>query len=72
MPLKRFFNSGPPLLHVICLFGPRSDRSTQIILLPLITLIYPLFKLVPPTYDWRMRSRINRCIKDFAGNRGGY
>jgi hypothetical protein len=33
-------------------------------LLPLITLIYPLFKLVPPTYDWRMRSRINRWYKD--------
>ena|SRR5438034_4161435 len=24
----------------------------------------PLFKLIPPTYDWRMRSRINRWYKD--------
>jgi hypothetical protein len=33
-------------------------------LLPLITLVYPLFKLIPPNYDWRMRSRINRWYKD--------
>jgi uncharacterized protein len=33
-------------------------------LLPLITLVYPLFKLIPPTYDWRMKSRINRWYKD--------
>jgi hypothetical protein len=26
--------------------------------------VYPLFKLIPPTYDWRMRSRINRWYKD--------
>ena len=36
----------------------------KIILLPLITLVYPLFKLIPPTYDWRMRSRINRWYRD--------
>jgi hypothetical protein len=36
----------------------------KIMLLPLITLIYPLFKLVPQTYDWRMRSRINRWYKN--------
>jgi hypothetical protein len=29
-----------------------------------LTLVYPLFKLIPPTYDWRMRSRINRWYKD--------
>ena len=33
-------------------------------LLTLITLVYPLFKLIPPTYDWRMKSRINRWYKD--------
>jgi len=26
--------------------------------------VYPLFKLIPPTYDWRMRPRINRSYKD--------
>ena len=32
-------------------------------LLPLITLVYPIFKLVPPAYNWRMKSRINRWYK---------
>src|SRR6266436_1483129 len=62
---KRFFTSGPPLLQRYLPFWAADliDRL-KIILLPLITLVYPLFKLVPPTYDWRMRSRINRWYKD--------
>jgi len=62
---KRFFNSGPPLLQRYLPFWAADliDRL-KIIPLPLITLVYPLFKLVPPTYDWRMRSRINRWYKD--------
>ena len=32
-------------------------------LLPLITLLYPLFKLLPPTYRWRMSSKITRMYK---------
>ena len=28
------------------------------LLLPLITLIFPLFKIAPPVYRWRIRSRI--------------
>lgn len=62
---KRFFNSGPPLLQRYLPFWAADliDRL-KIILLPLITLVYPLFKLVPPTYDWRMRSGINRWYKD--------
>ena len=62
---KRFFNSGPSLLQRYLPFWAADliDRL-KIILLPLIKLVYPLFKLIPPTYDWRMRSRINRWYKD--------
>ena len=62
---KRFFHSGPPLLQRYLPFWAADlvDRL-KIILLPLITLIYPLFRLVPSTYDWRMRSRINRWYKN--------
>lgn len=62
---KRFFHSGPPLLQRYLPFWAADliDRL-KIMLLPLITLVYPLFKLIPPTYDWRMRSRINRWYKD--------
>lgn len=62
---KRFFDSGPPFLQRYLPFWAADliDRL-KIILLPLITLVYPLFKLIPPTYDWRMRSRINRWYRD--------
>ena len=33
-------------------------------LLPLIALAYPFVKLIPPTYNWRMRSRIDRWYKE--------
>ena len=62
---KRFFDSGPSFLQRYLPFWAADliDRL-KIVLLPLITLVYPLFKLIPPTYDWRMRSRINRWYKD--------
>jgi len=62
---KRFFHSGPPLLQRYLPFWVADliDRL-KIMLLPLLALIYPLFKLIPPAYDWRMRSRINRWYKD--------
>jgi uncharacterized protein len=68
---KRFFHSGPPLLQRYLPFWAADliDRL-KIILLPLITLVYPLFKLIPPTYDWRMRSRINRWYKDLQAIEG--
>ena len=33
-------------------------------LLPLVALLYPLFKLMPPIYRWRMRSRIYRWYSE--------
>jgi hypothetical protein len=62
---RRFFDSGPSLLQRYLPFWAANlvDRL-KIMLLPLVTLLYPLFKIVPPTYDWRMRSRINRWYED--------
>jgi hypothetical protein len=62
---RRFFDTGPSLLQRYLPFWAANliDRL-KIMLLPLITLVYPLFKLIPPTYDWRMKSRINRWYKD--------
>jgi TRAP transporter TAXI family solute receptor len=58
---KRYFDSGPSLLQRYLPFWAANliDRL-KIMLLPLVTLVYPLLKVIPPTYDWRMRSRINR------------
>jgi hypothetical protein len=34
-----------------------------VLLIPLVALLYPLFKVVPPTYRWRMRAKIYRWYK---------
>lgn len=62
---RRYFQSGPPFLQRFMPFWAATlvDRL-KIMLLPLITLIYPLFKAVPPAYRWRMRRRINRWYRD--------
>ena len=62
---RRFFDSGPSLLQrYLPFWAANSVDRLKIMLLPLATLLYPLFKIVPPTYDWRMRSRINRWYED--------
>ncbi len=62
---RRYFDSGPSLLQRYLPFWVANlvDRL-KIMLLPLITLVYPIFNLIPPAYDWRMRSRINRWYKE--------
>jgi TRAP transporter TAXI family solute receptor len=55
----RFYKSGPPFLrrHLPFWAATLVDRL-KIMLLPLLALLFPLFKLMPPIYRWRMRSRI--------------
>ncbi len=62
---QRFFDFGPSLLQRYLPFWAANliDRL-KIMLLPLLALVYPLFKIIPPTYDWRMRSRIDRWYKE--------
>jgi hypothetical protein len=36
----------------------------KVMLLPLVTLLYPLAKILPPTYKWRVENRIYRWYKD--------
>jgi len=61
----RHFKSGPPFLQRYLPFWAASliDRL-KVMVLPLITLLIPLFKIVPPTYRWRVRSRITRWYKE--------
>jgi hypothetical protein len=35
----------------------------KVLLLPLVVLLFPFFKLMPPIYNWRMRSRIYRWYR---------
>ena len=56
-----FFKKGPPFLQRYLPFWAASllDRM-KIMLLPLLALLLPMFKIMPPLYRWRMRSRIYR------------
>jgi len=56
---KRYYKSGPPLLQRFLPFWAATmvDRL-KVMLLPLIALLLPLFKVMPPAYRWRIRSRI--------------
>lgn len=58
---RRYFQNGPPFLQKYLPFWVASaiDRG-KVLLLPLVTLLFPFFKLGPPLYRWRIRSRIYR------------
>jgi TRAP transporter TAXI family solute receptor len=57
----RFFKSGPPFLHRHLPFwlAVLIDRSI-VLLVPLLAVLIPVFKLAPAIYTWRIRSRIYR------------
>jgi hypothetical protein len=38
-----------------------------VLLIPLVTLLYPLFKILPPTCRWRVRRRIIRYYRALLG-----
>jgi TRAP transporter TAXI family solute receptor len=61
----RYFEYGPPFLQRYMPFWAADliDRL-KVMLLPLVTLLFPLFKIVPPTYRWRVRSRIYRWYRE--------
>ncbi len=61
----RFYERGPPFLQRYLPFWAANlvDRL-KIMILPLLTLLYPLFKVLPPMYNWRMKTRVNRWYRD--------
>ena len=62
---KRFYRSGTPFLKRYLPFWVANFLNRmKIMLLPLVALLYPLFKLMPPIYRWRMRSRIYRWYSE--------
>jgi hypothetical protein len=56
---RRYLVKGPPLLQRYLPFwiAVTLDRLL-ILLIPLVTLLFPLFKIAPPTYRWRIRKKI--------------
>lgn len=62
---QRFLTNGPSFLERYLPFWAAVlvDRL-KVMLIPLLTLMIPLAKILPPAYRWRIRSRIFRWYKD--------
>ena len=62
---QRFIDRGAPFLQRYMPFqwANLMDRL-KIMILPLLTILYPLFKILPPIYGWRMRARVTRWYKE--------
>jgi uncharacterized protein len=58
---KRYYESGPPFLQRFLPFWAANlvDRL-KIMIVPLVGLLIPLVKIMPPMYRWRIRSKIYR------------
>jgi len=56
---KRFLEVGPPFLMKYLPFWVASFIDRMVVLmLPFLLLIVPLFKILPPFYRWRIRSKV--------------
>lgn len=64
---RRYLDDGPPFLQRFMPFWAAVlfDRLI-IMLIPLLTLMFPLAKILPPAYRWRVRSRIYRWYDDLG------
>lgn len=62
---EQYLNEGPSFLYSFLPFRTAAtlDRL-KILLLPFITLLIPVFRVAPPLYRWRIRSRIYRWYED--------
>ena len=62
---RRYFKHGPPLLQRYLPFWTANllDRM-KIMLIPLLTLLIPLFKIMPPTYRWQTRKKVYRWYRE--------
>lgn len=62
---RLYLERGPSFLYRFLSFRVATaiDRL-KILILPFITLLIPLFRVAPPLYRWRIRSRIYRWYED--------
>jgi TRAP transporter TAXI family solute receptor len=62
---RRFFKHGPPFLQRYLPFWTANllDRL-KIMLIPLLTLMIPLAKIMPPTYRWQVRKKVFRWYRE--------
>jgi hypothetical protein len=69
---ERFHRSGVPFLYRYLPFwaATLADRM-KVLLIPLVTLLLPLFKLAPLLYQWHVRSKIYRWYADLRSVENG-
>ena len=62
---RRFYDSGPPFLQRYLPFWAATlvDRMA-VMLIPLLTLLLPLARILPPALDWRVRSKVYRWYEN--------
>lgn len=69
---RRFFKYGPPfLMRVLPFWAATWADRLKIMLLPLLALLLPLARVLPPVYRWRVRSRIYRWYRDLGAIEAG-
>jgi hypothetical protein len=62
---QRFYKVGPPFLMRYLPFWPAVFIDRMIVMIiPLLALLIPLGKIMPPLYRWRIRSKIYRWYND--------
>ena len=61
---RRYFKHGPPFLQRYLPFWTANliDRM-KVMLIPLLTLLIPLIKIMPPTYRWQARKKVYRWYR---------
>ena len=58
---KRYYKSGAPFLQrYLPFWGANLVDRMWVFLVPAIAILVPLFRMIPPLYRWRVRSRIYR------------
>lgn len=62
---RRFYKHGPPFLQRYLPFWTANliDRL-KVMLVPLLTLLLPLIKIMPPTLRWRARKKVYRWYRE--------
>ena len=62
---QRYFDYGPPLLQrYLPFWAAVLVNQLKVFLIPIIALMIPLMRILPPLYRWRIRSRIYRWYRD--------
>lgn len=62
---QRYFEYGPPLLQrYLPFWAAVLVNQLKVFLIPVIALMIPLMRILPPLYRWRIRSRIYRWYRD--------